>query len=202
MIDICGRCGKIDCECAPLAQQHPAEWATGEMLDKLAKKYGLDRIDRPHFLEPDDTLRARVQLTIIHNRPWNSGVPGGRILDSQARRENVIRKPGENDPRLISRWMLTVLSRRSTSSGPLPPHHENCRSSIPPRPFMRPAMDDQHSHIEDAIQYAASALLNTGELRASRPQSTFRRLGGEDLLDEIRKAEFEDQQRIDEDLSA
>lgn len=109
----CGKCGKVKCECpqvdiAAAETRHPAEWATGQRLDDLAMKVGISRAGT----EIDDTLRSRVQISLINSAPYRSGIPGGLYLERMAQRHGVYRQSGELDPKLLTRLMLTVLQKR------------------------------------------------------------------------------------------
>lgn len=115
MKELCGNCCKSPCECAELTTRHPAEWAFGQRLTDLAQSVGLDRGPT----ESDDTLRARLQFTIIHGTPFRSGIPAGKLLDGQASRHGVYRYSGETDPKLLARLLLTVAKGRAPESTPV-----------------------------------------------------------------------------------
>jgi hypothetical protein len=113
MTTLCGQCGKAPCACASIQRVNPATWASGARLEAIASKLGIARASLGKWTEPDDTLRARVQLSIIHQRPWNCGVPGGRGLDRLASRHGIDREDQETDAVLLARLLLTVAYRRN-----------------------------------------------------------------------------------------
>jgi hypothetical protein len=114
MKELCGKCWKSPCQCVELTTRHPLEWAIGERLDDLAESVDLQR----GASEPDDTLRSRLQLTVINGSPWRSGISGGRLLDRLANRHSVHRSYNEPDSRLLERLLMTVAKSRMPNSTP------------------------------------------------------------------------------------
>jgi len=106
MPDLCGFCYHFPCVCLTIVKPPPSDGATGLELDALAERAGIKRAVHSHYVETDENLRARLQLTVVLGRPYLSGVECGERLDKIGARRGIFREPGESDARYRARQML------------------------------------------------------------------------------------------------
>ena len=98
MIELCGKCGG-PCRCLDRPLQRRWQGAIGLQLDALAEEHGIRRREPVGEvgLETDQSLRARLQLTIVLGSPYQSGLVCGELLDKQGARQGIYRGPRECD---------------------------------------------------------------------------------------------------------
>jgi len=98
LIELCGTCGG-SCHCVAVKAEPRWQGAAGRQLDELAAAHGIRRREPVGDvgLESDQSLRARLQLTIILGSPYQSGLVCGELLDKQGARQGVNRGPWECD---------------------------------------------------------------------------------------------------------